>query len=212
MAKLTIIVKEGQTIFDLAVQYLGSLQGAYLLAERNNLPLDAELAAGQEIVYMDYDIDQPRLVQYFLDQGIDIATGGTIISPSPVIPVSWTREPFIVDTAITAIIWSFTASKTGVKAYWGIFPNTANPNKGDVLSGINAIDNGEIDINNRVQTRNIENLEAETEYIIASYLFDPESETETDLVKITVRTKAEIITTPEQTGGLPYVLSFTLGT
>ncbi len=42
----TIIVKNGQTFIDLAMQYAGSAEAALAMSVQNNLPLTAELTTG----------------------------------------------------------------------------------------------------------------------------------------------------------------------
>lgn len=49
MAKVK--VKLGQTLYDLAIECYGCPEGVFYLCDDNQLPLDAELTEGQELVF-----------------------------------------------------------------------------------------------------------------------------------------------------------------
>lgn len=205
-----ITVKEGQTIFDLAVQYLGHLSGAYLLAERNSLPLDAELAAGQVLIYKDTDVSRQNLVQYFIDNNIDIATGGTVVNPSPVILPEFITSIYEVGKTASSLTFAWVPNKVATLHY-AVFLAPVTPSKGQILNGTNSIAYGALQSPENISVNHIVlNLTASTQYEVAGFLRDSHGY-ETGIVKISIRTRSVVIDPdPEAGEALPYALPFTL--
>ena len=70
---MTVTVLEGQSLLDIALQELGSLEGAYNLAVLNGLSLTDSLAAGMLLQLP--DVVDKRIVNYYLERNIRPATG-----------------------------------------------------------------------------------------------------------------------------------------
>lgn len=71
--KLTVL--DRQSIFDLAVQALGSAEAAFSIALLNDLPLNEELNAGQTINLP--TIAHKAIAEYYKNKGLKPATGIT---------------------------------------------------------------------------------------------------------------------------------------
>jgi len=66
-----IIVQESQTIVDIALQELGSVEGLFALLDANpDLYLDSELDAGQKVLVNESDIVNQDIVNYYRRKGI----------------------------------------------------------------------------------------------------------------------------------------------
>ena len=70
-----IIVCEGQNILDICIQEYGSVEALVQLAIDNDLRIDADLTAGQELVINSDHILNTRLVDFFIKEGEKINTG-----------------------------------------------------------------------------------------------------------------------------------------
>jgi len=69
---MTVTILEGQSLLDVALQELGSLEGAYALAVLNGLSLTDSLAAGMMLQLP--DVVDKRIVNYYLERNIRPAT------------------------------------------------------------------------------------------------------------------------------------------
>lgn len=69
---MTVTVLEGQSLLDIALQELGSLEGAYNLAVLNGLSLTDSLAAGMLLQLP--DVVDKRIVNYYSERNIRPAT------------------------------------------------------------------------------------------------------------------------------------------
>ena len=70
---MQIIALNKQSLPDLAIQELGSLEAVMALSIKNDIPVSAELEVGQVITY---DVAKPtRVVAYLRAQGVKPATG-----------------------------------------------------------------------------------------------------------------------------------------
>ena len=61
----SVTVKDGQTLFDIAVQSLGIVDRVFDLAQLNGLGITDELASGQELLLPDVAFEQIDIVEYF---------------------------------------------------------------------------------------------------------------------------------------------------
>ena len=73
MKKIT--VNSGQNIFDICLQEFGSIEALVGLAHDNNIRIDADLEAGQELLINEARIVAPRIVNFFNEKGLDINSG-----------------------------------------------------------------------------------------------------------------------------------------
>lgn len=71
---MKIIVKDRQTLADLAIQELGGLSGLVHLAERNGLSITSELHDGMVLEYDATDVVSIRVVTQLSKQGVSPAT------------------------------------------------------------------------------------------------------------------------------------------
>lgn len=71
---MEIRVRDRQTLLDVAVQYLGSAEAAFVLAARNGIELTQRLYDGQLLTYELADVLNERVRQTFALQGIAPAT------------------------------------------------------------------------------------------------------------------------------------------
>ena len=74
---MKFIVLHNQTLLDLSVQHYGSAECAFDLALANDLPLDVELAAGQELKPVrTFIYAQPnrQIADYYANKGLKPAT------------------------------------------------------------------------------------------------------------------------------------------
>jgi len=69
---MTVTILEGQSLLDIALQELGSLEGAYALAVLNGLSLTDSLAAGMLLQLP--DVVDKRIVNYYSERNIRPAT------------------------------------------------------------------------------------------------------------------------------------------
>lgn len=71
--KANIKASEGQSIIDLAVQELGSVEAAFVFALKNDLSLSDDTVPGQEFSLT--DVEDKTLVNYYAQKNIKPATG-----------------------------------------------------------------------------------------------------------------------------------------
>jgi len=72
---VSISAREGQNLFDISLQYLGSLDGLVELAKMNNLAITDDLKSGQVIVLPDDKrFYNKSVVEYFQIQSIIIVS------------------------------------------------------------------------------------------------------------------------------------------
>ena len=65
-------VKQGQSLFDIAIQHCGGLGSVFAIAEANNLMPTAMLKAGQRITVP--EAENKKVARYFEEHGIVPAT------------------------------------------------------------------------------------------------------------------------------------------
>jgi len=75
---MTAIVKSGQSIWDIAIQYCGSADAAFSISRLNNISLTADLTAGAELELP--EVIDAAVVKYYTNNGIEPATGVTVAS------------------------------------------------------------------------------------------------------------------------------------
>lgn len=81
--KKSVKVLGRQSLFDIAIQHLGSADGAYALAQKNNISLTDELTPGMELELT--DVINKEVVSYYSNKRIVPATGESI-AESTVVP------------------------------------------------------------------------------------------------------------------------------
>ena len=67
-------VKPGQNMIDIALQHYGSVDAVINLCLDNNLDVGAELKAGTELTINDQNIIDKRLVTYYKNNNITVAS------------------------------------------------------------------------------------------------------------------------------------------
>ena len=66
-----VIIQEGQSLVDVALQELGSIEGLFALLGANpGLDLDSDLEAGQKVLVNESDIVNQDIVDYYHRKGI----------------------------------------------------------------------------------------------------------------------------------------------
>lgn len=68
------IVQDRQTVFDLALQYLGSAEACFFVAEKLGISVTDMPAPGASFEYETSDIVDPHVVDYYRKNGIVPAT------------------------------------------------------------------------------------------------------------------------------------------
>lgn len=76
---MEVIVLNGQSIFDIAVQYTGESYTAYDIAKANNMSVTDELETGQHIVVPESLVVNQQIVDYYTGNDIKPATATPII-------------------------------------------------------------------------------------------------------------------------------------
>ena len=71
---MKVTVKDRQSLFDVAIQVLGSAEGVFALSERNGLSITDRLTDGQELEYDLGDIVDSRTAELVAARGICPAT------------------------------------------------------------------------------------------------------------------------------------------
>ena len=69
-----ITVKDRQSLFDIAIQYLGSIEGVWTLAERNNISITDELEDGTILKYDSADIIDTKVADHYERERLSPAT------------------------------------------------------------------------------------------------------------------------------------------
>lgn len=73
-----IKVKEGQTLLDIAVQYLGDASKAFEIAITNGLNFSDDLVIGTELIVGDVAVDKKKVVKIFSENNLIPASGKTL--------------------------------------------------------------------------------------------------------------------------------------
>ena len=71
---MQITVKDRQSLADIAVEYLGGVEGIFALAERNGLSITARLTDGQTLEWELADTVDAQVQRIYAAQGIEPAT------------------------------------------------------------------------------------------------------------------------------------------
>lgn len=71
-----VIVFSHQTLFDLAIEYYGSIAAVFDLAVANGLAVSADISSGTTVVLPNATAANGEVVSYFAGKGQHIATGG----------------------------------------------------------------------------------------------------------------------------------------
>lgn len=71
---MIITVKDRQSLLDIAIQYLGSVDGVFSLAERNGLGITDRLNDGQQLYYDLSDTVNEKVASYFSAATVSPAT------------------------------------------------------------------------------------------------------------------------------------------
>lgn len=71
---MQITVKDRQSLADIAVQYLGGVEGIFALAERNGISITAKLEDGQTLDWELADTVDATVQKTYAVQGIELAT------------------------------------------------------------------------------------------------------------------------------------------
>lgn len=71
---MQITVKDRQSLADIAVQYLGGVEGIFALAERNGISITARLTDGQKLDWELADTVDATVQRIYAAQGIEPAT------------------------------------------------------------------------------------------------------------------------------------------
>ena len=74
---MIIKVLAGQSFFDIAIQYLGSIDNAFEIAQANDRMLSDDLVIGETLTVPDELTKSNKVLQYFSARGIVPATGLT---------------------------------------------------------------------------------------------------------------------------------------
>ena len=77
MNKVTVL--QGQSLFDIAIQVHGSVEGALELAQINGISVSDELIVGQQLIISDEIIDS-SVADYFEEKQTKIVSGENIIT------------------------------------------------------------------------------------------------------------------------------------
>lgn len=75
MKMKTITIHSGQNILDICLQEYGSVEALMQLARDNNMSIDAELQAGQELLIDENNIVDKQVAALFARDNIKINTG-----------------------------------------------------------------------------------------------------------------------------------------
>ena len=82
-----VIVSDGQTLLDIALQELGTVEAAFNLADANGLTITTALAAGQSLTVPVSAAASAELATYYASRGHRVNTGSglldSIITPPP---------------------------------------------------------------------------------------------------------------------------------
>lgn len=70
----TVIAKDSQTLVDLVLTHCGTIEALAMVAIYNNLPADTDLTVGTEVIIPEGTPTAAKVVEYFLDNKIDLST------------------------------------------------------------------------------------------------------------------------------------------
>jgi hypothetical protein len=74
---MDIVILEGQSVLDIAVQCYGSAATAFDISLMNNISLTDDLTAGNLLILPESEYYNKNITEYFQDKGIYPATGIT---------------------------------------------------------------------------------------------------------------------------------------
>ena len=77
------IVTEGQSLLDVAIQELGSVEALFDLADAAGLGITDQLTAGQVLAVPASPAAQPELAAYFASRGQRINTSNQVVPVAP---------------------------------------------------------------------------------------------------------------------------------
>lgn len=80
------LITAGQSLLDVALQELGSVEALFDLADANGLAITDELTPGQVLEVPTSLATQPSLVSYFQGRGQRINTGAPVAAPVAATP------------------------------------------------------------------------------------------------------------------------------
>lgn len=115
---MQITVKDRQSLADIAVEYLGGVEGIFALAERNGISITARLEDGQTLDWELADTVDAQVQKKYAAQGIEPATDisgkeATVLLQATarywngcIIPRPPVRDWLIVDEATAAKGWT----------------------------------------------------------------------------------------------------------
>ena len=207
MAK-EIIVAEGQTLTDIALQYLGDVAGVPVLASRNGLSINYNLSVNEKLYYEDSDVINENLALFF--SGSVISTGDGSGSENPPEPIDITPPEFVygpvltvVDTNSAQIRFEVNEQVTG---FAGLWLGDTNVLIDDLIEGTEAYQFATFSSSAYSSFDfNFSNLQQNTTYtftIVCEDLFGNQS-----IIKKIVFTTKEVVA-PSVGQALPYPLPF----
>lgn len=71
---MEVTVKDRQSLLDIAVQYLGSIEGVFVLAERNDISITSRLCSGMKIECDEVDVVNLKVRNEYALRSISPAT------------------------------------------------------------------------------------------------------------------------------------------
>ena len=74
---MTATVHPRQCVLDVALQYFGSIEAAYIVADRLDASIDQTLTAGATFEYSPDEIIDPSVVNYYKNNNIIPTNNGT---------------------------------------------------------------------------------------------------------------------------------------
>ena len=77
------IVSDGQSLLDVCLQELGTIDAAFDLAAANGLTITDELTAGQVLIIPASVLAQPEVAAYFASRRLRINTANQLPPPEP---------------------------------------------------------------------------------------------------------------------------------
>ena len=95
---MKVTVKDRQSLFDVAIQVLGSAEGVFALSERNGLSITDRLTDGQELEYDLGDIVDSRTAELVAARGICPATEIPSTDAPNILPPPPLMRPGIITT------------------------------------------------------------------------------------------------------------------
>ena len=75
---MEIVVKKGQSIFDIAINATGNILNAFYIAEHNDLDIDDLIDAGDVIEIPDGLVNDDSVLKYYMENNIESGTLETV--------------------------------------------------------------------------------------------------------------------------------------